>query len=58
MEIPEANLAAICKYRRYRFKKDSHAELEDYCGLPIYRPGYEPECKFQCCEMEVDDETN
>ena len=58
MEITEANLAAICKFRRERFKKDSHVEIEDYCGFPGYRPGYEPECKFQCCEKEASNETD
>lgn len=48
--IDEKFLDYICQYRRYRYKQDSHVELETYCSIPPQDYGSEPECKYQCTQ--------
>lgn len=56
MNITEEKLAQLCKFREYRYKRDSHCEIESYCSRPPRKHGYEPECKFQCCKEEKTNE--
>lgn len=45
-------LEDICMYRKWRFKEDSHAEIECYCSREPRHYGYEPLCEFQCMEVK------